>query len=87
MLQYVDFRSKPGFTSSPSRMSMFGITSFMFALGIITLTLNTTLNIRDANLNTGSSTAVTTYYHAYYYIFDATSLLMVRLCDAFLSSA
>jgi hypothetical protein len=37
------FRKKPGFTSSPPRMFMFGITTFMFALGIIALVLATLL--------------------------------------------
>jgi hypothetical protein len=33
------FQEKPGFTSSPPRMFMFGITTFMFILGIIALVL------------------------------------------------
>jgi hypothetical protein len=37
---------KPGFTSSPPRMFMFGITTFIFALGIIALVLSTVLGCR-----------------------------------------
>ncbi|KAI9439104.1 hypothetical protein H4582DRAFT_2075759 [Lactarius indigo] len=37
---------KPGFTSSRPRMFMFGITTFMFALGIIALVLETALSFQ-----------------------------------------
>ena len=57
-------------------MSLFGITTFLFALGIITLALEITTYIQEANVDAPDS-----------YIFDITSFLMVRLYDAFLSSA
>jgi hypothetical protein len=57
-------------------MSLFGMTTFMFAMGIITLALYITTSIQDVNLDAADS-----------YIFETTSLLMVRLCDPFLSSA
>ncbi|KAN0129144.1 hypothetical protein V8E53_013015 [Lactarius tabidus] len=41
---------KPGFTSSPPRMFMFGTTTFMFALGIIALVLETTLGFQQMQL-------------------------------------
>jgi hypothetical protein len=77
-LQKVAFRSKPGFTSSPYRMSLFGITTLMFAMGIITLVLSTMLGIRDANLNT-EKPPCDIYCHA----LATTSFTIVRLCDAF----
>ncbi|KAH8993737.1 hypothetical protein EDB92DRAFT_377444 [Lactarius akahatsu] len=42
---------KPGFTSSRLRMSMFGITTFMFVLGIIALVLETTLGFQQTQQN------------------------------------
>lgn len=47
---YMDFRRKPGFTSSPPRMFMFGTTTFMFILGIIALVLETTLGFQQMQL-------------------------------------
>jgi hypothetical protein len=83
-LQKVAFRSKPGFTSSPYRMSLFGITTLMFAMGIISLVLSTMLGIRGAkkeNIRSSDECIVCDYTLA------ITLFLMVRLCDAFLSSA
>jgi hypothetical protein len=44
------FRSKPGFTSSPPRVFMFGITTFMFILGIIAMVLETALGFQQMQL-------------------------------------
>ena len=77
-LQYVAFRNKPGFTSSPRRMSLFGMTTLMFILGIIVLVLSTTLWTLEGN----DSTTCTTCSE----VLDIISFLTVRLCDAFLSS-
>ena len=44
------FRSKPGFTSSPPRMFMFGVTTFMFVLGIIALVLETAFGFQQMQL-------------------------------------
>jgi hypothetical protein len=63
-------------------MSLFGITTLVFALGIITLALDTILGLQQANLDTIASSFVT-----YNYITNSTSLMMVRLCDPFLSFA
>ncbi|KAH9053133.1 hypothetical protein EDB87DRAFT_1711764 [Lactarius vividus] len=41
------FRGKPGLTSSRPRMFMFGITTFMFVLGIIALVLETSLGFQQ----------------------------------------
>jgi hypothetical protein len=48
--QKTDFRSKPGFTSSRPRMYMFGITTFIFALAIIALALEKTIQARQRKL-------------------------------------
>ena len=57
-------------------MSLFGITAFLFALGVITLALDITNYFQDDNVDAPDSL-----------VMDTASLLMVRLCDAFLSSA
>ena len=44
------FRSKPSFTSSRPRMVMFGVTTFMFVLGIIALVLETALGFQQMRL-------------------------------------
>ena len=63
----------------------------MFALGIITLALNTMLGILGASNQVsndlGNDNSVPLALTACYIISDATSSLMVRLCDAFFSSA
>ncbi|KAH9058116.1 hypothetical protein EDB87DRAFT_952879 [Lactarius vividus] len=41
---------RPGFTSSPPRMFMFGITTFMFLLGVIALVLETALGFQQMQL-------------------------------------
>jgi hypothetical protein len=43
-------RGKPGFLSSPPRIFMFSITTFMFALGLIALVLETALNFQQMKL-------------------------------------
>jgi hypothetical protein len=63
-------------------MSLFGITTFTFAVGIIVQVLGTVIGIQLANPD--SLTSCTTCH--YLYISNAATLLMVRLCDAFLSS-
>ncbi|KAF8266937.1 hypothetical protein EI94DRAFT_1802332 [Lactarius quietus] len=42
--------SKPGFTSSPPRVFMFGVTTFMFVLGIIAMVLETALGFQQMQL-------------------------------------
>jgi hypothetical protein len=46
------FRSKPAFTSSSPRMFIFGITTFMFVLGVIALrlVLETSLGFQQMQL-------------------------------------
>ena len=46
----VAFRSRPGFTSSPPRKFMFGMTTSMFVLGITTLVLETTVGFQQTQL-------------------------------------
>ena len=79
-LQEVAVRNKPGFTSSPRRMSLFGITTVMFALGAIVLVLQTMFQIQVVNPDLDVTIA-------FYLVAETSSYLMVRLCDAFLSSA
>ena len=57
---------------------MFGITTFMFALGNIALVLETTLEFQIAKSISGYDT-----YGTYYYVWAAITCLMVSLCDAF----
>jgi len=68
--------SKPGFTSSPLRISLFGITTFMFALGVIALVLNTTIGFQNANVL--NFTSCNTCYR----VWETTTCLMCILCDA-----
>jgi len=60
--------SKPGFTSSPFRMTMFAITTFMFALGIVALVLQTTMRFHGP-------------LPIIYSLWAATTCLMYILCD------
>jgi hypothetical protein len=62
-------------------MTMFGITTFMFALGIIALVLNTVTGFQEANSDG------LLQCDACYHVWETTTCLMVRLCDALLSSA
>ena len=68
-------------------MCMFGITTFMFALGIIALVLKTTLDL--ILFNTSITDAVEGVYirGVYYYVWATITCLMVRLHDAFMPSA
>ena len=77
-LQQMAFRSNPGFTSSPLRMTMFGITTLMFSLGIVTLVLETMNKFR-----TFDNSISPIIYNAW----ATTTCLMVRLRDAFMPSA
>jgi len=72
--------SKPGFTSSPHRMTLFGITTFMFALGIIALVLNTTIGFQEANPDNSTSTSCTTCTESY--VWETTIFLMCIMCDS-----
>jgi len=68
--------SKPGFTSSLLRMTMFGITTFMFSLGIIVIVLETTMKFRFFdNSNSGSS------FIMIYKAWSTATCLMYILCD------
>ncbi|KAH9014610.1 hypothetical protein EDB83DRAFT_272505 [Lactarius deliciosus] len=51
--------SKPDFTSSRPRMFMLGITTFMFALGVITLVLRNVLEFQDIQYFLGTTSANT----------------------------
>ena len=82
------FRKKPGFTSSRPRMFMFGITTLMFALGIIALALVNTFSFKRTHFlfndtEDESEDLFTTYYIAW----GAITCLMVRLLDASMPSA
>jgi hypothetical protein len=66
MLTEDGFRSRPGFTSSWHRMFMFGITTFMFALGIIALVLETILEFQRAKSNYDTSSHLLSYMGNYY---------------------
>jgi hypothetical protein len=76
-----DNLGQPGFSSSLYRMSLFGMTTVMFALGIIALVLNTMIVFQEANID--SSISCNTCYR----VWETTTFLMVHLHDAFLSSA
>jgi hypothetical protein len=82
-LQQMTFSSKPGFASSPHRMCMFGITTFIFTLGIIALVLEITLELMTAN----PSTLVDTLENNCYYAWATVTCLMVRLRDTFISDS
>ena len=80
----MDFRSKPGFTSSPLRMSMFGITTLTFALGIIALVLETTLDFQTIQFFDHITLYDDTFYGRYY-AWETITCLMVRMSDALIS--
>ena len=63
-------------------MIMFGITTFMFALGIIALVLETTISFQTAAPIADLST-----YRTHYYVWATVTCLMVRFHDAFMQSA
>jgi hypothetical protein len=69
----------PGFTSSSPRMFMFGITTFMFALGIVALVLVTTLGFKITHsMFYGDFEQDFVFY---YYAWAAITCLMYILCD------
>jgi len=76
--------STPCFTSSPTRMSMFGITTFMFALGTIALVLETTLEFQITQ-NFYDPFLPLFYYdvtfYGCYYTWATITCLMYILCD------
>ena len=78
------FRSKPGFSSSSLRMCMFGITAFMFALGVIAMVLDTTMGFLTAEPHFDSHGDP--FYARCYYVWATITCLMVRLRDAFMPS-
>jgi hypothetical protein len=67
-------------------MSMFGITTFMFALGIIALVLEITIEFLKAK-NGFDIPFSTKVYFICYYVRGTITCLMVRLRDAFMPSA
>ncbi|KAN0129146.1 hypothetical protein V8E53_013017 [Lactarius tabidus] len=75
---YILLRS-PGFTSSPPRMFMFGITTFMFALGIVALVLVTTLGFKITQMIFYPTSNL--HVAAYYYAWASITCLMYILCD------
>jgi hypothetical protein len=66
-------------------MFMFGITTFMFALGIVALVLVITLEFKIVQIIFSSTSDV--YIDAYYYAWASITCLMVRLLDVFMPSA
>ena len=67
-------------------MSMFGITTFMFALGIIALVLEITIEFLMAK--TGLYIPFSTkFYFICSYVRGTITCLMVRLGDAFMPSS
>ena len=84
------FRSKPGFTSSRPRMFMFGITTFMFVLGIIMLVLETATVIQQMQsfLYPTAGNVWSPYRTKAIIVVGGTfTRLLVRLYDAPISSA
>ena len=79
------FRSKPGFTSSPPRIFMLGITTSMFALGIIALVLGATISFQK--MHKAVSAYVPLLSVAVSYACIIIGCLMVRLRNGFMSSA
>jgi hypothetical protein len=82
----MDFRSKPGFTSSPPRIFMFGITTLMFALAIIALVLGTTTTLELAHLYYSEDAAQFPLFPVFNSSWAIITCLMVRLHNTFLSS-
>jgi hypothetical protein len=68
----------PGFTSSTPRMFMFGITTSMFALGIVALVLVITLEFKITHIFYSTSNIS---IDAYYYAWASITCLMYILCD------
>jgi hypothetical protein len=90
MLKMMDFRSKPGFTSSSPRMFMFGITTFTFVLGIIELVLSLSVEFQQGQLflNRSDQNVWSSYKTNVILAVAATiERLMVRLRDAFIRPA
>jgi hypothetical protein len=70
-------------------MILFGITTFMFALGIVALVLKTELDLELFTYSKSISDATEGVYFndAYYYAWATITCLMVRLHDAFMPPA
>src|ERR1700761_2111682 len=78
------FRRKPGFTSSRPKMFMFGITTFMFALGIIALVIVVALGFPEVQVQLGfthTSTLNSWSYRRWNDVWATTTRLMVRSHD------
>jgi hypothetical protein len=65
-------------------MFMFGITTFMFALGIVALVLVITLEFKITHISYSTSDL---HIDAYYYAWASITCLMVRCLGAFMPSA
>ena len=65
-------------------MCMFGITAFMFALGVIAMVLDTTMGFLTAEPHFDSHGDP--FYARCYYVWATITCLMVRLRDAFMPS-
>lgn len=84
------FRSKPGFTSSPPRVFMFGITTFMFILGIIAMVLETALGFQQMQLfldPTSGNVWSSNRTNVIVAVGATITRLMVRLHDTLIPSA
>jgi len=72
--------SRPGFTSSPSRMFMLGTTTLMFAMGIIALALVTTVDLEI--IHSFYLVGEIPFSNAiYYYVWAGITCMMYMLCD------
>jgi len=76
---------KPGFTSNPTRMFMFGITTFMFALGIIALVLVTIVEFRLV-MRFIIGLPMSPLILNCYYVWETITCLMYILCDVICAS-
>jgi hypothetical protein len=84
------FRSKPGFTSSPPRVFMFGITTFMFILGVIAMVLETALGFQQMQLfldPTSGNVWSSNRTNVIIAVGATITRMMVRLRDVFMPSA
>ena len=84
------FRSRPDFTSSRPKKFMFGITTFMFVLGIIILVLETVYKLKGLQLFLGltAGNLPSSYRHNVMNAVGSTlTRLMVRLHHALIPSA
>jgi hypothetical protein len=68
-------------------MILFGITTFMFALGIVALVLKTMLDLILFHTSITDALYGIYFDSINYYVWAAITCLMVRLHDAFMPSA